>query len=345
MRYGELRNVALIAVIALLVGVVLLIFISKILTVLTVLYVSVVLSHALEPVVALAEEHRIPRFLTILAIYLLLLAAFGLLLFIIVPPLIVQVAALVEAAPEALANLELLVQSFRIFAAQSELASIIATGLARLGQEVVGYLDALIVVPLALSQIVALLVTIPIISFYWLMDSVRIRNFFLSLLPEARREAGGDILADIAGRTGAFIRGQAIAMLIVGLLTYVGLSILGVNYALVLAVVAGVLELIPFIGPPISAIPAIIIALLASPVLALEVVALYVVVQQVESNVIIPNVMRRAVGVHPLVIISGLGIGASLFGLPGALLAVPVSASLQVIFVRIIAPWIQSRDW
>ncbi|MCL5958899.1 MAG: AI-2E family transporter [Chloroflexi bacterium] len=341
----DLRSTALVAVFALLAGWVLIGFLNQILAVLTILYFSVVLSHAVEPVVGLAEQHRIPRTVTVVAVYLSLLLAFAIVLLLIVPPLVLQAVALIQSIPNVLYNLELSLQSARLLAAQSEAAALFEAGLTRLGQELVGLSNAFLLVPLRLSEIVIILVTIPILSFYWLIDSVRIESVFLSLLPEPRRDDAQAILSEMAVKTGAFIRGQVIAMITVGLLCYIGLLILGVNYALMLGVIAGLLEVIPFIGPPVSAIPAIIVALLQSPILAGEVVILYVVVQQIESNAIIPNVMKREVGLHPLVVILALLIGGMILGLPGAILAIPVSASLQVLFERVVFPWVRSWRW
>jgi predicted PurR-regulated permease PerM len=120
-------------------------------------------------------------------------------------------------------------------------------------------------------------------------------------------------------------------MFIIGLTTYIGLTILGIEYALPLAVIAGLLELVPTIGPIISSVPAILIALVQSPVLAIAVAALYLLIQQAENNIIVPKVMERAVGVLPLVTILALLIGGTLFGVVGAVIAVPTVAMIQVV--------------
>ncbi len=345
LTYQELRAAALIAVAALLAGAVLLLFLRQILSVLIIFYFSVVFSHALEPVIGMGERVSIPRLATIALVYLLLLVAIGLALFLIIPPLVFQVTSLIQSLPEVLLNLETSLQSYTYLTGEPDVATLIQSWGSRLGQQLLGMLDELLVVPLRLSGIVVILVSIPIISFYWLVDSVRIENTFLSLLPPAHRDDARVILAEMATKTGAWIRGQLIAMFTVGLLTFIGLWILGVPYALFLAVIAGLLEAIPFIGPPTSAIPSIVVALLISPILAGEVVVLYIIIQQVESNIIVPNVMNREVGLHPLTVLVAVWIGGSLLGLAGALLSIPVSASLQVLFFRVMAPWIRSWKW
>jgi len=117
-------------------------------------------------------------------------------------------------------------------------------------------------------------------------------------------------------------------MFIIGCLTFIGLYFLGVPYVLVLALIAGLFEIIPYVGPIIAAIPAVILAFLISPFLALLVVALYVVIQQLENYVIVPQVMKKAVGLNPIVIIVVMLIGAKLAGVLGLILSVPLAASV-----------------
>jgi len=117
-------------------------------------------------------------------------------------------------------------------------------------------------------------------------------------------------------------------MLIIGCLTFIGLYFLNVPYVLILALIAGLFEIIPYIGPIIAAIPAVILAFLVSPLLALLVVVLYIVIQQLENYVIVPQIMKKAVGLNPIVIIVVMLIGAKLAGVLGLILAVPLTASV-----------------
>jgi len=146
------------------------------------------------------------------------------------------------------------------------------------------------------------------------------------------------LLNDIEAGLGAWVRGEIILMIIVGMLSFVGLTLLQVPYALSLAVWAGLLEIVPIIGPILSAVPAVLVALLVSPVLAVAVVALYFIVQQLENHLIVPNVMRRAVGVNPLITILTLMVGAKLAGISGAVLSVPLVVLLKIILKDIFQP-------
>ena len=135
----------------------------------------------------------------------------------------------------------------------------------------------------------------------------------------------------IQKKFGLWLRGEIILMVIVGLFSYVGLLILGVDYALILGIIAGLAELVPYAGPVISAIPAVLIAATQSPLKALFVLVLYFAIQQLENNVIVPKVMQHAVGMNPLVSILSLLIGFQLAGVMGALLAIPVTTALSVV--------------
>ncbi len=126
-------------------------------------------------------------------------------------------------------------------------------------------------------------------------------------------------------KLGGWLRGQIILMLIIGISTYIGLTLLGVEYALALAVIAGILEIVPIIGPILSAIPALIVAFTVSPIAGFGVIGLYILIQQLENHLVVPKVMQKAVGFNPLVTIIVLMIGGNLLGLMGAILAIPIA--------------------
>lgn len=132
-------------------------------------------------------------------------------------------------------------------------------------------------------------------------------------------------------RLGGWVRGQIFLMIIVGLMSYVGLRLLDLDFALPLALIAGFLELVPNIGPTVSMIPAVIVGFASSSIMGLAVIALYFLIQQVENNVIVPRVMQKAVGLHPLVTLVALMIGFKIGGIIGSLLAVPTTIFIRVL--------------
>jgi predicted PurR-regulated permease PerM len=175
-------------------------------------------------------------------------------------------------------------------------------------------------------------ITVAVFSFYLLLERDKLKKNLYLFFPHLDKNKVNSMAHKIEMKLGAWVRGEIILMLIVGLTTYIGLTILGVEYALPLAVIAGVLELVPTIGPIISSIPAILIALVQGPVLAIAVLAMYILIQQAENNFLVPKVMEKAVGVLPLITIASLLIGGTLFGVIGAVIAVPAVVILHVLF-------------
>jgi predicted PurR-regulated permease PerM len=202
---------------------------------------------------------------------------------------------------------------------------------------------ALSSVPFAIVSSVAEVVLVIAMSLYWLIAKPSMRDFVLSLLPEALRDEADDTLHAIGTTIGGYVRAQLIAGFVIGSLTYVGLTIIGVDYALVLAVVAGLGEVVPIVGPILSAIPAIAVALLTSPTQAIIVAAFYLILQQIESNVLQPNLVRNQADIPPLLVVFSLFVGGTVGGVLGALVAVPLSGAIKVIVVRVVAPAV--RRW
>jgi predicted PurR-regulated permease PerM len=178
--------------------------------------------------------------------------------------------------------------------------------------------------------------TVFVVAFYWLTERVAIKRAFLLLFPTERRPVVGTIWNEVEGVLGGWVRGQLILMLFIGLLAGVGYTLMGLKYAIVLAILAGLLEIVPLVGPWLGAIPAILVALTQDVRLALIVAAYILVIQLVEGNVLVPRVMARSVGVSPLIVIVGILIGAALGGIPGALVAVPLAAALQVVLRHVL---------
>jgi predicted PurR-regulated permease PerM len=170
-----------------------------------------------------------------------------------------------------------------------------------------------------------------ILALYMTIDGERIRRYLIGFLPSDRLDQALLITERIGVRLGAWARGEALLGVIIGGMTWLGATILGLPYAGALALVAGVGELVPNLGPIIAAVPLIAVGLLVSPTHGLLALVLAVVIQQLENNLIVPRVMSRAVDLHPVAVMLSILAGNELMGIPGALLAVPVVASLSVI--------------
>lgn len=180
------------------------------------------------------------------------------------------------------------------------------------------------------------LILIFVFTIYMLIDFKNLRLMFVDFFEDGRREEIQRLVTKIETRLGSWLRGQIFLMFIIGLLTYIGLLVIGMDYALALAVIAGLLEIVPIIGPIISVVPAALIAFFISPVLGIGVIVLYIIVQQLENNLIVPKVMQRAVGFNPLVTIIALMVGGQLLGVVGAILAIPILITIYEVFKYVI---------
>lgn len=178
--------------------------------------------------------------------------------------------------------------------------------------------------------IVSLLIVI-VLSFYLLLDRQAFKNSFFAVVPSGKREDVAEIVRKIAIKVGDWLRSQMLLGLIIGTINLIGLLIIGVPYALSLAIIAAVLEIVPVIGPIISGAIAVLVALTVSPLTALIVLILYIVVQQLQNHVFVPQIMKRALGLSPVVVIVAIVIGAKLLGTVGALLSIPIAAVVLVI--------------
>ena len=177
-------------------------------------------------------------------------------------------------------------------------------------------------------------VAIFFVAFFWTIESERIKRSAIALLPLNRREMTRDLVTEIEGRVGGYVAGQLLLSAIIGTLSLVAYWIIGVPYALVLALVVALFEFIPVIGPLIGAIPSIIIALSVSPTTALWVVIASLVIHQLESNVFGPRTMKRTLGMRPLVTLVAMTAFGTLFGVLGALVALPLTAIIQLLLDR-----------
>lgn len=293
-------------------------FIFQIRGILIVLFVSLILMSALNPAVDKLQKWRIPRGLAILFIYLVLWGAIGAMLAGVIPPLVDQTRKLILLLPEAIGKIE-------FFSSNQE--ALTSELLSRLGELPANLLKITFSI---FSNLLTVLTTL-VITFYLLLERKNLDKYLSVLLGRERPAKVTQVINEIERRLGGWVRGEIILMVAVGLFTYLGLSILGVDIALPLAIIAGVLEIVPNIGPIISAVPAVLIALTIHPLTGLATASLYFLIQLLENNLLVPKVMQRAVGVNPLISILGLLMGLEVAGPAGAVLAIPLIIVVQTI--------------
>ena len=173
-------------------------------------------------------------------------------------------------------------------------------------------------------------------SFYFVLEERFIKKLLINFFEEKKAEQIENIFNKVEKRLQAWFWGQLILMFVVGILTFVGLTAIGVKYALFLAIVAGLLEIVPNLGPVLSTVPAVVVASSQSYFLGLSTVALYFIVQQLENNLIVPLVMKKTVGLNPIITLVALLIGGELGGVLGVVLAIPFTLFIEVVLMEII---------
>jgi predicted PurR-regulated permease PerM len=185
-----------------------------------------------------------------------------------------------------------------------------------------------------------------LLAYYWTQESNFVIKDLLRLVPRARRKTIREFIRAVEAKIGGYVRGQGTLALIVGLAAFVSYGLIGLPYTLVLAIIAGIMEMVPIIGPGLGAIPALLVALTVDPGKAVWVVVATAVIQMAESIWLVPRIMNNSMGVNPIIILLSLITFSSIFGLPGALLAIPLAAIIQLIFERIVfSANASNQDW
>ncbi len=300
-----------------------LVFLYTIRDILVIIFVALIIAAAVNGPVSWLQRHRIPRLLGVVFIYLTFLAFLSLIITLIFPPLAEQIKQLAVNFPGIVEKVGLSVQGWwSKFQIEGNLQSFLGSASERLTQATSSVFNTITGIFGGFFSAIVVLV----ISFYLSTQEKGVKNFLVSVTPIKHRHYLSDLANRVQIKIGGWVRGELLLMLIVGVLTYIGLSILGVKYALVLALIAALFEIIPYLGPIFAAVPATILAFFQAPLLALFVILLFVVINQVENYVIVPQVMKRTVGLSPIVIILVMLIGVKLAGVLGIILSVPVAA-------------------
>jgi predicted PurR-regulated permease PerM len=186
-------------------------------------------------------------------------------------------------------------------------------------------------VGLTVAEGITSVLTLLTVVYFWLTEHARLQRYVLAFVPEHRRARARDVWNNAETRLGMWVRGQLILMSAIGIAAGIAYTLLGVPAGLLLGLFAAIAEGIPIVGPLIGAIPAVLVAATISPQLALMVAGVYAVLQIIEGNVLVPLVMRNTVGISPFLVILSVLVGAAAGGFVGALLAVPIAATAEVL--------------
>jgi predicted PurR-regulated permease PerM len=298
------------------------------------IYISALIAIGISPLVNTIQRDRlpigqgkIPRWAAILVIYLLLIAVIVLIGMVIIPPLVTQARELWSRAPDLLHRAQLWLIQRRILTSEISVREAVQESSVD-GTDAVG---AIIAAIWGVVGGVFGLITLLILAFYLLVESESIVTAFVRMFPRGERARVETVCRRIVMKVSAWLGGHLLLGGMIGATAALGLFLMGVPYFYVLALVAGIGEMIPIVGPILSAIPAMAVALSVSPALALGVALFFFLQQQLENHVLVPRLMGRQVGISPVVVIVALLIGGSVLGIIGAILAVPTAAILQVL--------------
>jgi predicted PurR-regulated permease PerM len=298
------------------------------------IYVSALIAMGFSPLVrnlehsARTDSSRLPRWFAILVIYLTVIAVFVIVALIVIPPLIVQATALWARLPDEFDRLQTQLIHYKLMRRKITLAEAVQSAPTGSSADAVG------TVLVALSTFaggVFALITVLILSFYLLIEARAMFEYLMRFVPQGRRTDVALAAREAVVKVSAWLRAQVMLAGVMGLFAAVGLGFLGVPYFYVVALVAAVGETIPIVGPVIGGVTAVAIALTVSPQLALTVGIYFLVLHQLEANVLVPKIMERRVGVSPVAVMIALLVGGALWGIIGAILAIPTAAIISVI--------------
>jgi predicted PurR-regulated permease PerM len=300
-----------------------------------ILFVALVMGTVTRPVVAWLHQQGLPQTAGVILVYLILLLLLTGFLLLLFPLISDQSRTIAAAMPDYYQNLrEWVVRnpnpslaSLREFlpAGLPNLVPVQLTGkemMASAGQ-IAGYVTVL-------ARVIFTATIILVLAFYWTLEGPRIIQSYLLLVPQNKRESISELITAMESKVGFYMIGQAFLCMAIGVMALVAYLLIGLPNAIVLALIAGVLEAVPMIGPLLGAIPAALVALSIAPGKLIWVIVATVVIQQLENSLLVPRIMRKTVGVNPFVTLLALFAFSTLFGLAGALMAIPIAAMIQL---------------
>ncbi len=286
------------------------------------LFIAFIIMSAVKPLVVRLSKIGIPKFFSALIIFLLIMMVISYGFYWFLPAFISELVIFVKTLP---LNLEKLFPNFVDFINLSSLTQYLPN--------ITNQFFTLI--KNIFSNAIFIISTI-FFSFYFTLEEDFIKKLLIVFFEEKKAQKTALIFEKIENRLQGWFWGELILMIIVGVLTFIGLNLIGVKHALFLAVIAGLLEVVPNLGPVLSTIPALIIALGQSYFLGLSTIALYFIIQQLENNLIVPLVMRKAVGLNPIVTLIALLVGGRIGGVLGVILAIPLTLFFETLILEII---------
>lgn len=295
--------------------------------VLVTVLLAFILAMAVTPLVDLLEKKKVPRSISVGGVIIAVIGLTYLAIRLIVPPLVSEVSNLLANKTDYISTVTNYLQNLNPAIRDSVTSSLNNLFSSAGSINVDGVISGARGVFNGLIEVILVLV----LSFYLLLNNKGVEGTVVTYVPKQQQKRILSIYRKISAKMTSWLGGQAILGVIIFIIDFIVLSILHVNYALTLALLAGLFEVLPYIGPIVSGGLAVLIALTQSPVLALIVLAFYILVQQLENHILVPQVMRKSLGLNPIVVILAIIIGGKLLGFIGILVAVPIAAAMGVL--------------
>ncbi|MUK87017.1 AI-2E family transporter [Ornithinibacillus sp. L9] len=313
-------------------------FFAFLLQLFTPFLIACLIAYLLYPIVNKIHHYNIPRSIAVLIIYLLFFGGVGYLIYRIYPAVVHQLRDLNEYLPQLVKLYQDLI--YQIYESTSFLPEAVHDKIDDIIGNVETYMERLIGNVMGgftrIFDMIVIITVIPVLVFYFLKDYTKIRGYMKGFIPQKYQPQASKLIHAIDESLGNYIRGQLIVCLFVSLTSYVIFYFLGLKYALLLAIIMGITNFIPYFGPIIGAIPAIGIALTMSGKLVLFVIISIFVIQLIESNLLQPYIVGKSVSIHPVAIIFALLLGGKVGGVLGMILAVPLLTIFNVITKHVI---------
>lgn len=306
------------------------------LSVVLLFFIAIIFAEGIRPVVNWLQQRRVPRPAGVFLTYIGILLVVAGLAYLLIQPVVSQLTRLGNQLPQYAARIQdFLGRIEQLLGNNPQLGQ----ALNQAGGIVQSLATFLLQIPLFIGTFVFSIVVVATIAFFWLTGIEHLKPFVVSLFPGHLQPETSDILGEMGRKIGGYLRGVVFNSVVIGILSGGAVFLLHVPYPLLLGILAGFTELIPYFGPWISGGVAALVALIAvGPLTAVLVIAAYIIIQQVEGNVLVPLVMMRAVQLNPLTVVIAVLLGTELLGIIGGILAVPAAVVVQVLIVRALAP-------
>lgn len=285
------------------------------------LLIAFIIMSAVKPMVLFLEKRKIPRSFSAITLFIIFLALFFYIITVAINPIVYETTLLIKNLPIILYQINPGLASDLNFNSLSQYIPDLTNQASKIAGSI-------------FSNLIFFMSTL-FFGLYFTIDENLIKRTLIKFFDEKKAEKIALIFERVEKRMSAWFWGELVLMLVIGIMTFIGLNLIGLKYTLPLAIIAGVLEVVPNLGPVLSTIPAILVALTQNYFIAPVVIALYFIIQQLENNLIVPWVMKKAVNINPILTLIALVVGGKIGGILGILLAIPITLCVETIIIEV----------